>query len=127
VLIAAAIVVTPLAVTLLWIVFARRSGFWWLRCFLLLCAIAFVLPVIGALNVNDFTLGTKNAWTAAIFAGTVLLPVAAILSFLFTIDAWRSGAGGGLRAYALSVSIAALVISGYLSSWGMIGFMPWSF
>ena len=66
-------------------------------------------------------------WTAAIFAGTVLMPAAAILSFLFTIDAWRNDAGRVLRAYALAVSIAALVISGYLSSWGMIGFMPWSF
>ena len=61
------------------------------------------------------------------FAGTVLMPAAAILSFLFTIDAWRSGAGRWLRSYALAVSIAALVISGYLSAWGMIGFRPWSF
>jgi hypothetical protein len=95
--------------------------------FLLLCAVAFVLPVIGLLNVDDLSLGSRNAWTAAIFAGTVLMPAAAILSLLFTIDAWRNAAGGALRAYALSVSIAALVISGYLSSWGMIGFMPWSF
>lgn len=126
VLISAGLVVTPLAVALLWI-YARRSGYWLLKLFLLLCAVAFVLPVAGILNVNDLTLGTKNVWTTAMFAGTVLMPAAAILSFLFTIDAWRSGAGRALRAYALSVSIAALVISGYLSSWGMIGFMPWRF
>ena len=105
----------------------RRSRFWWLRFFLLLCAVAFVLPVIGVLNVTDLSLGTRNLWTTAIFAGTVLMPVAAILSFLFTIDAWRDDAGRGLRAYALTVSIAALVVSAYLSSWGMIGFMPWNF
>jgi CubicO group peptidase (beta-lactamase class C family) len=148
VLLSAAIVVTPLAVTLLWIIqgWSRRpvhhsaqreggstrresgrTGFWSLKLFLLLCAIAFVLPVIGILNVSDLTLGTRNVWTAAMFAGSILLPAAAILAFLFTIEAWRSGAGRSLRAYALTVSIAALVISGYLSSWGMIGFMPWNF
>jgi CubicO group peptidase (beta-lactamase class C family) len=126
VLISALIVVTPLAVTLLWIV-RRNSGFWTLKCFLLLCAIAFVLPVAGIMNVNDLSLGTRNIWTRAIFAGTVLMPAAAIVSFLFTLDAWRADAGRALRAYALAVSIAALVISGYLSAWGMIGFMSWSF
>jgi hypothetical protein len=85
------------------------------------------LPIIGLLKLDDLSLGMRNAWTSAIFAGTVLMPVAAILSLLFTIDAWRNAAGRALRAYALSVSVAALVISGYLSSWGMIGFMPWSF
>jgi hypothetical protein len=127
VLISAVLVVTPLAAMLLWMVRAKDAGFWWLRCFLLLCAVAFALPVIGILNVTDLSLGTRNAWTSAIFAGTVLMPAAAILSLLFTIDAWRNGAGGVFRAYGLTVSIAALVISGYLSSWGMIGFMPWSF
>jgi hypothetical protein len=127
VLVSAGLVVTPLAVMLLWMAYARTSGFWWLKAFLLLCAIAVALPVIGILNVNDQTLGTRNVWTAAMFAGTVLMPAAAILSLLFTIDAWRKHAGRSLRAYALAVSIAALVLSGYLSSWGMIGFMSWSF
>jgi len=135
VLISAGLVVTPLAVVPFWMVrwlrrwpvrrSAEREG-GWLRFVLLLCAGAFMLPVIGALNVTDFSLGSRNVWTAAIFCGSVLLPAAAILAFLFTIDAWRNRAGRGLLAYALTVSIAALVISGYLSWWGMIGFMPWS-
>ena len=94
---------------------------------LLLCAIAFVLPVIGVMNVRDTELGTRNIWTAAMFAGSLLMPAAAILSFLFAIDAWRNGAGRWLRGYAMLVSIAALIISGYLSAWGMIAFRPWSF
>jgi hypothetical protein len=127
VLISSAVVLTPLVMVLLWIVFSRRSGFWTLRLFVLLCSIAFILPVIGILNVSDDTLGTRNLWTTLIFGGTVLLPVAAIASFMLSVDAWRRGARWGLRAYALAVSLAALVISGYLSSWGMIGFRPWSF
>ena len=42
------------------------------------------------------------------FAGSLLMPAAAILSFLFAIEAWRSGAGRWLRSYAFAVSIAAL-------------------
>jgi CubicO group peptidase (beta-lactamase class C family) len=130
VLISAAIVLTPLLMLIIWIVHARRAepaGFWWMKIFLLLCAIAFVLPVIGVMNVSDRELGTFNLWTAAMFSGTVLLPVAAILSFMFTIDAWRREAGRWLTSYAMIVSVAALIVSGYLSAWGMIGFRPWNF
>jgi CubicO group peptidase (beta-lactamase class C family) len=130
VLASAVIVVTPLLAFLLWIVRARRAepqGFWWLKSLLLLCAIAFILPIIGVMNVIDRELGTRNIWTTAMFAGTLLLPAAAILSFMCVIEAWRTGAGRWLRAYALTVSLAALILSGYLSAWGMIAFRPWSF
>jgi membrane-bound metal-dependent hydrolase YbcI (DUF457 family) len=63
----------------------------------------------------------------AIFAGSVLLPAAAILAFMFALDAWRAGAGRRFRAYAITVAIAALIVSGYLSAWGMLAFRPWSF
>ena len=102
-------------------------GFWTLKGSLVLCAIAFLLPVLGIMNSTGMILGTRNVWTAAMFAGTVLMPVAAILSFLLAIDSWRGGAAAWLRAYAMTVSIAALIISGYLSAFGMIGFRPWSF
>jgi hypothetical protein len=71
-----------------------------------------LLPYIGVMYVSDVTLGTFNVWTAAMFAGSALLPAAAILSFLFTIDAWRRDAGRWLRGYAMLVSVAALVVSG---------------
>lgn len=132
VLLSAAIVVTPLIALIPWTIsgFSRRGakregGF--LKAMLLLCAIAFLLPVVGVMNVVDRELGTRNIWTLAMFAGTLLLPAAAILSFLFMVDAWRAGAGRWLRAYALVVSVAALIVSGYLSAWGMLAFRPWSF
>jgi hypothetical protein len=132
VLISAALVVTPILMLVPWIVLriARPGvprGSVWLKASLVLCAIAFVLPVIGVMNVSDLALGTVNIWTAAMFTGTVLMPAAAILAFLFAVDAGRSGAGRWLRVYAFMVSIAALLISGYLSAWGMIGFRPWNF
>jgi len=132
VLLAAAVVVTPLVMAIPWIArgLTRRSqqgGGGWMKTCLLLCAIAFMLPVLGISFVADRDLGTRNVWTAAMFAGTLLMPVAAILSFLFAVDAWRAGVGRWLRSYAMAVAAAALVISAYLSAWGMIGFRPWSF
>ncbi|HYE87526.1 MAG TPA: serine hydrolase domain-containing protein [Vicinamibacterales bacterium] len=137
VLISSAIVVTPLLMLIPWTIHSlsrrRRPGERahhkgvWVKLFLVLCAVAFLLPVVGIAGVADRDIGTRNAWTATIFAGTVLMPIAAILSFLFTLDAWRVGAGRWLRGYALLVSIAALIISGYLSAWGMIGFKSWTF
>jgi len=130
VIVSAVLALTPLLMIVVWIVHARRAepfGFWFLKICLLLCAIALVLPVIGVMNVSDRELGTRNIWTAAMFAGSMLMPAAAILSFLFTIEAWRSDAGRWLRSYAMLVSIAALIVSGYLSAWGMIAFRPWNF
>ena len=136
VLISAALVVTPLVMLIPWGIASLsrsrrgeggRHGFWWMKVFLLLCALALVLPAIGVRNVSDRELGTFNVWTAAMFTGSVLLPVAAIVSFLFTIDAWRRDAGRWLGTYAMAVSVAALIVSGYLSAWGMIGFRPWNF
>lgn len=127
VLASAVIVLTPIVMLVPWLITIRRSGFWWLKLFLLLCAVAFLLPVIGVMNIVDRDLGTQNAWTMMMFAGSVLLPAAAILSFLFAVDARRSGARLWLRGYALAVSVAALILSGYLSAWGMLAFRPWSF
>ncbi|HUQ89038.1 MAG TPA: serine hydrolase domain-containing protein, partial [Vicinamibacterales bacterium] len=130
VIVSAALVVTPLLLMIVWIIHARRAepfGFWFLKLCLLLCAIALILPLAGVMNLTGRELGTRNIWTAAMFGGSLLMPIAAILSFLFTIDAWRSGAGRWLRSYAMMVSIAALIVSGYLSAWGMIGFRPWTF
>jgi hypothetical protein len=137
VLISAALVVTPLVMLLAWIVqsVVRRKagrddgpkGFWMLKAFLLLCAIGLLLPLAGIQNADSVELGTRNPWTTAMFAGSIVLPAAAVLSFLFVIDAWRTGAGRALRIYGATVSIAALILAGYLSAWGMIGFMPWSY
>ena len=140
VLVSAGIVLTPLVMLVPWLVqgLSRRSakreggraqpkGFWWLKFWLFCCSLGFLLPVIGYLNVTGAEFGTRNLWTGAMFAGSLLFPAAAILAFLFTVDALMSTAGKWLRAYALLVSLAALIVSGYLSAWGMLAFRPWSF
>ena len=130
VMLSGALSLTPLVMLVAWLIHARRAepaGFWILKTCLVLCSIAILLPVIGAMNVPTAQLGTRNVWTAVMFAGSLLYPAAAIMSLLFTIDAFLSGAGRWLRAYALTISLAALIVSAYLSSWGMIAFRPWSF
>ena len=105
----------------------RTSGFWWLKFFLLLCAIAFVLPVIGVMNVNDLDArhaerldrGDVRRHRADAGRRDPVVP--------FTIDAWRSDAGRWLRGYAMLRVDRRAVVSGYLSAWGMIGFRPWNF
>jgi CubicO group peptidase (beta-lactamase class C family) len=130
VLVSIGLVLTPVVMMIPWILHARRAepkGFWWLKLCLLLCSIALLLPVIGYSSASATDLGTRNLWTAMIFAGTILFPAAAILSFLFTVDAMMSAAGKWLRGYALLISLAALIVAAYLSAWGMLAFRPWSF
>jgi CubicO group peptidase (beta-lactamase class C family) len=130
VLVSAALALTPVLIMIPWTIHARRAqpkGFWFLKLWLLFCGVGLALPVIAVMNAEAAQLGTRNIWTGAIFTGSILFPAAAILSFLFTIDAFMSGAGKWLRAYALLVSLAALIVSGYLSAWGMLAFRPWSY
>ena len=130
VLVSLGIALTPLLMMVPWLIHARSAtprGFWWLKFSLLAGSVGLLLPVIGFMNLTDTQLGTRNLWTVAIFTGSILVPAAAILSFLFTVEALMSGAGKWLRAYALLASVAALIVSAYLSAWGMLGFTPWNF
>jgi CubicO group peptidase (beta-lactamase class C family) len=136
VLVSVALALTPLVAAMFWVVqgmyswlvrrSVKREG-GWLKACLVLCSLALILPAVGALNVPGSQLGTRNVWTTMMFAGSILFPAAAILSFLFTVDAFLSAAGKWLRVYAVTISVAALIVSAYLSSWGMIAFRPWNF
>ena len=127
---AAGLMLTPVLMIAPWIVHARRakpSGFWWLKVCLLVSALAFALPAAAVMDATGKVLGTRNIFSVSFFLGTVLLPAAAILACVFTHRAWRAGAGTWLRAYAMLISIAAVIISAYLASWGMIGFRSWAY
>ena len=130
VLVSLALGLTPLLLIIPWIVHARRAeprGFWWVKFWLLCCSIGLLLPVVGFIGAGPADLATQNLRSGAIFVGSVLLPAAAIMSFLAVVDALLSGAGKWFRAYALLVSVAALIVSGYLSAWGMLAFRPWAY
>lgn len=130
VLLSFVLALTPIVMLVPWAVHARLadpSGYWWTKTVLVLGSVVLLLPVVGIMQVSDVTIGTQNIWTGAMFLGTVMQPVAAILSLLFAIDAWRRGAGPWLRVYALTVSLCAIVLTTYLSSWGMLAFRPWAY
>ena len=130
VLASAGLVLTPLLMLVPWMAHARRatpSGFWRLKVCLLLCALTFALPAASVMDATGKVLGTRNILSVSFFLGTVLLPAAAILAVVFTLQAWRAGAGTWLRAYAMLISVAGVIISAYLSWWGMIGFRSWAY
>ncbi len=124
------VVLSPLLVGIAWVILARWTpspGFWTLKSALLLCALAVLTPAVAVGQAPGTGLGTANAWTVLYFAGTIAIPAAALLSLGVTIDAWRRDVRRWLGAYALLVSFAALVVSGYLYAWGMIGFRSWDY
>lgn len=132
VLISIAILLTPPIIVIPWLALdwfrrgAKREG-GWLKFWLLCCSIGLLLPVLGFLAAGPAGLAMRNLASGAIFVGSVMLPAAAVMSFLAVFDAMMSGTGRWLRAYAAAVSIAALIMSGYLSAWGMIAFRPWAY
>lgn len=122
------ILATPWVMMAAWLVRVRRArprGFWGLKIVLVLCPTALLLPAVAFLLAGPRRLGQPNAWTQAIYAGTLALPLLAVLAL--TLAAWYQGAGRWLRAYAAAVSLAALVASGYLASWGVLGFRTWDY
>jgi CubicO group peptidase (beta-lactamase class C family) len=130
VLVSFVILMTPLAFAIVWVIHARRAqprGFWGLKSALLLAPVAILGIALSIRLVPDRELGRLNLWTETIWVGTVLLPIAAGLASIATLVAWARGAGPWLRAYSLVVSCSAIVVSAYLSSWGMVGFKPWDY
>jgi CubicO group peptidase (beta-lactamase class C family) len=130
VFVALAILVSPAAFAVIWIVRARRArpkGFWGLKAMLLLPLIAIAMMTTAIAVTPSRDLGVINLSTGTIYAATVLLPVAAALATIATLVAWVQGAGPWLRGYALAVSCSAIAVSAYLYSWGMVGFKPWDF
>jgi CubicO group peptidase (beta-lactamase class C family) len=125
-----ALILTPVAMLLAWGVHARRAtpaGFWWTKSALLLACASVWLIVVGIMNVSDRSLGTQNVATSAIFLGSLLLPVAAVVAPVLAIDAWRRGAGSWFRAYAVAVSLATIVLTLYMSAWDMLAFRSWTY
>ncbi|MGH9662355.1 MAG: hypothetical protein ACRD96_27640, partial [Bryobacteraceae bacterium] len=130
VLAACFILMSPFLFAIIWIVHGRRArprGFWGLKAVMLLSPILMAVIAMAIGMAPSQSLGLRNVWTELMWLGTMLLPVAAVLALIATMVAWLGGAGRWLRAYALAVSCAAIVLSAYLFSWNMVAFKPWDF
>lgn len=113
-----------------WIIRLRRAeprGFWGLK--LALTAIPLSLLAMAAMMLwaPPTAWGVPNLWTRLVFIGSCVLPTAGVAALILTLDAWHKGAGRWLRAYALAVSVGALLVSTFLVSAGLIAIRPWAF
>jgi CubicO group peptidase (beta-lactamase class C family) len=130
VLLSLALIATVPLVFLIWLVHSRAArprGFWLLK--IALIAIPLSLVALASLNLwapaRDW--GVLNPWTFLTFAGSCTLPISALAAVGLTIGAWARGAGRWLRAYALVVAVAGLIVSSFLASAGLIAIQPWAF
>lgn len=71
-------------------------------------------------------LGSLTVWSAALWAVTLFF---AITSLAAVLVSWRSpeeGVRRGVRRFAIIVSLALLIATGYLTYWGIIGLRTWA-
>ena len=98
-----------------------------MKLWLLLCSVGLVLPVIGVMNARR----SRTGHAEHLDRGDLRRhrPVAGRRDPVVPVHDRRVAERRRpwLRAYALMVSIAALIVSGYLSAWGMLAFRPWNF
>jgi CubicO group peptidase (beta-lactamase class C family) len=90
---------------------------------LTLLATAAIFALAGADSIGR--LGNLTAWSAAVFALTILF---ALTSLVALIQAWRArhwAVRRGVWIHSLLVAAACTAIAIYLASWGMIGLRTW--
>lgn len=104
---------------------AERAIRWW-PLLAVLSLVAFV--VIFILSSNDLIerLGNFTAWSAALWALTLLFAVASLVSCLVALWGSHAGVRPGVRRFSRIVSIALLITAIYLAYWGIIGVRTWA-
>lgn len=128
VLVSVALVLTPLGIVIAWLVharWARPAGFWALKTLLIVTPLVLLLPYAGLLATPFGRWGTRNAATICMYLGTLALPTVAVAGLWLAHSARQQRASHWLVAYAALVAIAALIVSAYLGSCGVIGIRLW--
>jgi hypothetical protein len=98
-----------------------------LKLALLICPLVLIGPFLALVQTPTRQWGTINAGTVAAFAGTLLIPAAALVAIVMTVRAWRGGASRWLIAYACLVSLAMIGVSLYFASNRLMGLRTWSY
>ena len=124
------LVASTVVMAIVWIVRARRAvprGFWELKIAMLLCPLAVFVP-LAVLAMTSWTAwGVRNRATVAVFVGTGLIPVLALVVGGFTLAAARQGASRSLTTYAGFISLAMAGLSLYLSYHGILPLRIWTY
>jgi CubicO group peptidase (beta-lactamase class C family) len=126
----AVLLLTPLAVLVVWLARVRRAhpaGFWPLKTLLVATPLVLVWPAValGAQPMSSW--GVRSTATISVFLGTLALPTLAIVTLFFANGARARGASRWLVAYAIAVAIAGIILTVYLGSFGLIGIRLWTY
>lgn len=117
-------------VAIVWVARARRAtprGFWELKIALLLCPLVVLMPAAGLALTPTLAWGTQNSGTLAAFAGTLAIPVMALIVALLTALAIRERPSRLLVTYAGMVALAMGGLALYLSRHDLIGLRTWTY
>jgi hypothetical protein len=130
VVLSAGLVLTPLVMLMPWTVQACRATpptFWRLKVCLLISAFTSLVSGLAFMAAGGRELGTPTIWSVSFCLGTILLPATSVLTLACIFHVWCAGEGRWLRAYAIVIAVAGVIISVYLFRWGMIGFRSWAY
>jgi CubicO group peptidase (beta-lactamase class C family) len=100
-----------------------------IRVIPLLCVLSFGGAIaLFLLSDNDLLqrFGNLTIWSGGFTALTWAFAVTAVIGLVVTWRARKAGVHRGVYAHALAVSIANILIAGYLAYWGIIGYRPWA-
>lgn len=125
-----AVVLSVPVVALAWLVHARRAaprGFWVLKAAMLASSAALLTPVL-VMRATPMTLwGTQTPATQLLYVASVALPALGVLAAGLAWNARRDRASAALTTYAWIVAMAAIIVSVYLGSYGLLGLRTWAY
>lgn len=126
VLLAGAVVLSPLAMPIFWLARRRRVAWRAVTGALLAAPLLLIVPywLVSRMPLREW--GVPNWRSALLFGGTVALPFLAFALVPLGHGAWRDGASRGLFAYALAVAAALGVLTAYLAYWDLLGIRLWA-
>jgi CubicO group peptidase (beta-lactamase class C family) len=102
----------------------RAMRFWPLLAVLSL--MAFVVIFITASSDLIDRLGYLTAWSASLWAATLVFALAALASFFAALRRPEEGVRSGVHRFSLIVSLALVIAAAYLAYWGIIGVRTWA-
>lgn len=91
-----------------------------------LVAAATALLIAGSADYPDERFGVPTVWSVGFCVLTWLFAGTAIVGLMQTIRAQRWEVNRWVRRHALLVSVANVVVVGYLGYWGIIGLRTWA-
>jgi CubicO group peptidase (beta-lactamase class C family) len=127
----AALMLSSVAFAVFWIVrklIGRMKGVRHLavRAVPLLAVLCFLAIPFLAARLNGTAIGTLNFFTFAIFLGTILFPLLALLGLVLVLRVPKEEIHPGVRVHSLLLSLACCVVAAFLAGWGLIGVRLWA-